>query len=253
MQNKRNVKQKMKKTRKRKLRFGRIFFLLFIIFLLVYSFFYAQSRKSQDYLAIASRKNTNYPGIGQEIVSGKDGYTTTFTTYGENTKVYKEYKQNGQASWAELPYWSGTMSDNGCGITCLSILLSGYGKDYTPEDLRQKYSPRLDGKKIPEELRNTFGIDCSDFYFATPYFSKSYLIEHLQKNLPVLICVWTENGANRWTTTSHYLVLLATDGIDQVYISNPNGEDNTPKASGWYSFDEITPFIAKALFIESDP
>ena len=238
--------------KKKKFRFGRILFLLLTLFLLVYPFFVFRAHKKALQLPIAQSVNENYPGIGQRTVEQQDGYTTTFTTIEEHQKVYKEYKQNGRASWAGLPYWSGTMSDNGCGITALSIILSGYGKNFTPEDLRQKYYPRLDSDEISSELRDSFGIDCTDFYYASSYFSKSYLMDHLQKNRPVLICVWTENGENRWTTTSHYLVLLATDGIDQVYISNPNGEDHTPKSSGWYSFEEITPYIAKALFIESD-
>ena len=35
------------------------------------------------------------------------------------------------------------MAENGCGITVMSIILSGYNKNYTPEDLRQKYYPVL--------------------------------------------------------------------------------------------------------------
>lgn len=56
---------------------------------------------------------------------------------------------------------------------------------------------------------------------------------------------------NRWTTSSHYMVLLATDDNDMVYVSNPNGEENNSKSSGWYKFEEITPYIAKALYIEN--
>lgn len=66
--------------------------------------------------------NDNYAGIGQKNVSGKDGYITTFTT--TNGKTYKEYKQNGDSSWAERYYWGGTMAENGCGITCLATLAS---------------------------------------------------------------------------------------------------------------------------------
>ena len=47
------------------------------------------------------------------------------------------------------------------------------------------------------------------------------------------------------------MVLLATDENNMVYISNPNGLDNTSKSSGWYNINEVTPYIAKALYIES--
>ena len=46
------------------------------------------------------------------------------------------------------------------------------------------------------------------------------------------------------------MVLLASDEHNMVYISNPNGLDNTAKSSGWYNIDEVLPYIAKALFIE---
>ncbi|CDA31085.1 unknown [Clostridium sp. CAG:492] len=59
-----------------------------------------------------------------------------------------------------------------------------------------------------------------------------------------------KNDSN-WTTSSHYMALLATDNNDMVYISNPNGGKNDSKSSGWYKFKEITPYIAKALYIES--
>ena len=49
---------------------------------------------------------------------------------------------------------------------------------------------------------------------------------------------------------SHYMVLLATDGNEKVYVSNPNGGKNDYKSSGWYDISEITPYVAKALYIE---
>ena len=145
----------------------------------------------------------------------------------------------------------GTMAENGCGITSISIILSGYNKNYSPESLRKKYYPRLDTEKISSELSNTFGIKNSDFHYDSKSLSKDVFVDHLKSNRPILICVWNKPQNNRWTTASHYMALLATDG-DLVYISNPNGLENSSKSSGWYSFDEIMPYIAKALFIESN-
>lgn len=142
------------------------------------------------------------------------------------------------------------MENSGCGITAMSIILSGYGKNKTPEDLRQKYFPVLNGANIPKELSKTFGIKNSDFYFDKVHISNEEIIKHLSTNRPILICVWSQDGENRWTTASHYMVLLATDGESKVYVSNPNGIEDY-KASGWYNIDEITPYIAKAMYIES--
>ena len=51
--------------------------------------------------------NANYAGVGQEEVKGKDGYDTTFTTV--DGKVYKEYKQVGNASYKNNEYCGGTL------------------------------------------------------------------------------------------------------------------------------------------------
>lgn len=138
------------------------------------------------------------------------------------------------------------------GITAMSIILSGYEKNYNPEFLRQKYYPKLNADEISFELANSFGIKNSDFYYDDLHLSKDYLQNHLNSNKPVLICVWNKPNVNRWTTASHYMVLLATDGNDLVYVSNPNGLDNSSKSSGWYSFNEIVPYLAKALYVEED-
>ena len=143
------------------------------------------------------------------------------------------------------------MAENGCGITALAIILSGYNKQYTPEDLRQKYYPKLEYNSLSKELSNTFDIKNTDFYYDKAHFSQQKLQEHLQTNRPILICVWHKPHANRWTTASHYMVLLAADDKDMVYVSNPNGGKNDNKSSGWYKFKEITPYIAKALYIKS--
>ncbi len=223
---------------------------LIVLFLIIYGVFNIFNKFSFYYTTVAQSHNSNYSGTGQETVKNKDGYFTTFTTENTHKKTYIEYKQNWTSSWANNEYWGGTMEENGCGITSLSIILSGYDKDYTPENLRTKYFPVLDYENLPKELSNTFNIENSGFLYANVYFSKEKLEEHLLTNRPVLVCLWSENGNNRWTSKSHYMVLLATDGNGKVYVSNPNGLENSINSSGWYDFDYVTPYIAKALYIE---
>ncbi len=202
------------------------------------------------YKTIKKDINLDYAGIGQKKVEHKDGYFTTFTTQGKNPKTYLEYKQNGTASWSNEKYWDGVMADTGCGITAMATILSGYQKEFTPEDLRQKYFPVLKGDNIPKELSN-FGIKNSGFYYDTTNLSNLSIQNHLQTNRPILICVWNKPTPNRWTTASHYMVLLASDNKGNVYVSNPNGLEHNSKSSGWYDINEVTPYIAKVLYIES--
>ncbi len=249
---------------KRKLKIKRFFIFIFLVVLVFlylnfhYNFIsfnldttFSTLTNNSSYDIIKQDVNINYLGIGQERLDNKDGYFTTFTTIETNKKIYKEYKQNINSSWNNNKYWGGIMAENGCGITAISIILSGYNKDYSPENLRQKYYPVLDSSKISDELSNTFNIKNSGFYYDSVHLSKNKLQEHLETNRPVLICVWNKPNNNRWTTDSHYMVLLACDSKDMVYISNPNGLENTSKSSGWYNFDKVIPYIAKALYIES--
>lgn len=224
-----------------------ISFVFVIIIILGYLWYCQDNKKVKN----AMEQNENYAGIGQEKVRG-EGYTTTFTT--TEKKVYKEYKQNGNSPWSKRYYWGGTMEENGCGITCLAILASGYGKNITPEDLRKRYvteeNEHLDGDKIGEALADYLQIENTDFYYREQYFEKEYVINWLEQEKPILICVW-DRPNSKWTTSSHYMVLLATDGINHIYVSNPNGADGTEKMSGWYETEEILPYIVKALYITS--
>ena len=253
------------KRNKRKLNKKRIVIFILFIILIIYlyinfvnniSIFSDISQKFNisnflgEYKIIKKDTNKDYPGKGQEKVKNKDGYFTTFTTEDNYKKTYIEYKQNGNSSWSDKEYWGGTMAENGCGITVMSIILSGYGKDYTPEDLREMYYPVMDYEKFSNELSSTFGIKNSDFYYDSVHLSNESIIEHLQTNRPIVVCVWNNPTDNRWTTASHYMVLLAADDNNMVYVSNPNGLENDSKSSGWYDIDEITPYLAKALYIE---
>ena len=253
------------KTNKRKLNKKRIIIFILFIILIIYFYFklvnnisiFSDISQNMNIFNLSNNNkiikkdtNKNYPGIGQEKVKNKDGYFTTFTTEDNYKKTYIEYKQNGNSSWSNKEYWGGTMAKNGCGITVMSIILSGYGKDYTPEDLREMYYPVMDYEKLSSELSSTFGIKNSDFYYDSEHLSDESIIKHLQTNRPIIICVWNNPTNNRWTTASHYMVLLAADNNNMVYVSNPNGLENDSKSSGWYNIDEIKPYIAKALYIE---
>ncbi len=207
--------------------------------------------KSSGYNIIKADSNMNYSGVGQEKVSDKDGYFTTFTTSDKNKKTYIDYKQGGNASWSQNKYWGGTMNENGCGITVMSTILSGYNKHHNPENLRKKYQPVLNYDNMSSELSSQYGIRNSNFYYDAVHLSSENIISHLKSNRPVIICVWNKPKNNRWTTSSHYMSLLACDDHNIVYVANPNGGENDSKSSGWYNIDEVTPYIAKALFIES--
>lgn len=259
-----NKKRKLKRKRKRR----RIFFFLLIILIISFTLFKkARLRRdiiesandtlnyylektgiSSPYKDIKMDTNENYAGVGQEKISG-EGYFTKFTTVDANKKTFTEYKQNVEP-WKNNEYWNGNMEDYGCGITAMSIVLSGYGQNLTPEDLRTKYYPRLDYTKLSKELKS-YGVDNTDFYFDAKSLSEASIIDHLKTNRPIIVCIWNKPEENRFTSKSHYMVLLAGTDDGKVYISNPNGEENNYRSSGWYDFDEISPYLAKVMYITS--
>lgn len=235
---------------KRRLNKRKILMTLILVFLLMTlpNWLYERLWYSDynEYTIIKEDINLDYCGKGQEIVNGHSGYFTVF--HCQNDKTYIEYKQN-CGPWKNKKYWQDTMQESGCGITAMAIIFSGYGIEQTPESLREKYYPHLDGGQMSQELNKT-GIKNSDFYFDKVHLSKTSIKTHLLSNRPVLVCVWNKPNKNRWTTTSHYMVLLACSA-DKVYVSNPNGGKNDSNSSGWYRFSEIEPYIAKAMYIES--
>ena len=241
------------KKKNRKLKIKNIIKLLIFLWILInlYNYTIDYISNNRTYKTIKLDHIENYSGIGQEKVNDKDGYFTTFTTDKKYKKTYIEYKQNGDSTWSNKEYWGGSMSDNGCGITVMATILSGYNKKYTPDDLREKYYPVLNYENLSKELSSEFGIKNTDFYYDSVHLSKEKIVEHLQSNRPIIICVWNEPNKNRWTEKSHYMALLATDGNDFVYVSNPNGGKNDSKSSGWYNIKEIIPYLAKALYVES--
>lgn len=167
---------------------------------------------------------------GQIQIDNKDGYSSTFTTLNlKYQKTYKEFKQNMNSSWSEKSYWGGTMRNNGCGITTMAIVASGYGLDITPEDLRKEYYPHLDADNMKDAFKK-LGIKSSDFYYHNSYLNKKYIVDWLKTNRPVIICVGNEKD-NKWTDKSHYMALLDVNKNGLVYLSNPNGLEGEKNAS----------------------
>lgn len=255
------MQQTRRRKKKKKLKYKRLYTLILIIIITVLcvKFISGKNKETESVSKSSSTQNSVNNEVipeeivpvstikGQTLVNDADGYVTKFTTSNENTRTYIEYKQI-LGSWSEKSYWGGTMAENGCGITSMAIIASGYGLDITPEYFRDKYFPHLDAENMISAFEN-IGLKCSDFYFSSTQISKRYMGGWLREGNPVLICV-NSTRENMWTAASHYMVILDIDKDGNFYISNPNGEEGSERASGWYTAAEIIPFIAKVAFIE---
>lgn len=159
-------------------------------------------------------------------------------------RTYKNYKQDSGSPWESNEFAGGTMKSSGCSITSVAIILSGYGNNSTPEDLRVEV-----GGKVTDlvSLLNRHGISGTRPNRA---FSAEEMINHLKTGKPIIV-----NVKGEWTaSTGHYMTLVDyrnNNGRDEVYVLNP-GTVNSTK-NGWVNISRISNNMkTKSIFITSD-
>lgn len=173
-------------------------------------------------------------GGGAGGLEGADGsgYRGIHTT--ADGKSYVEYLQYA-GPWAYNSFCGGTMKNSGCSITSVAIILSGFGIDVNPEDLRRRYpnSTNL------ESLIESYGLKCEVKTASTT--SANEILEHLKTGNPVII-----NAGGYWTnSTGHYFPVIEHLSGNKVYVSNPGSSTKT----GEYTIDKVFESNKKVLFI----
>ncbi|MCI8470619.1 MAG: hypothetical protein HFJ35_03915 [Clostridia bacterium] len=178
-----------------------------------------------------SSASANVPsGSANGNLSGADGdgYTEEYTSSAGIT--YKHYKQY-QGSYAENPYWDGTIHSSGCGPTSIAILASGL--------TNLNYSPGV----IAAEMNSTYGLTSystlqaemnslgmSAQVIQNP--SASTIQDNLRNGKVMLVSV---NSNTIFTGGSHIMALVDIDSNGKVYICNPGSSSKY----GWYDISEI--------------
>jgi len=136
--------------------------------------------------------------------------------------------------WGYLNYGDDMMAINGCGPTCLSMILSYLTKDVSlnPYALAQyAYTHgyyRDDGtaNEFMFEVPSKYGIEVQELRV-----DEQIVINELQAGHPI-IC---NMGPGLFTTTSHFIVFKEyKDGL--IYINDP---DSRIKSEKGYTFEEI--------------
>ena len=127
----------------------------------------------------------------------------------------------------------GTMKNSGCSVTSVAEILSGFGIDRNPEDVR-RINP--EGISIVGVLRS-FGLTCSEDQNATA----EKVLQHLNTGNPVII----NAGNGYWSNGSgHYFTVLEANG-NQVYVSNVGSRTKT----GWMDVNKVLLQNKKVIFI----
>ena len=161
-----------------------------------------------------------YSLIGQKVGEDEDGDGTYVGIYTSriNGRTYKIYRQQ---DYPNTKYGSGTISSKGCGLTSDSIVLSAYGKNYTPKQL-------LDGRNIISidgELRAR-GVNAT-----RTVASKEKIRNALNEGKTVIVHV---NSSSSYTRDEHWMPLVDIKN-NEVYVINPNKYGR----EGWDSLDNV--------------
>lgn len=166
-------------------------------------------------------------GNGQLISSSGDGYNSVYIS--GSGKKYKEFKQNASyASYRNNMYGDNTIGVQGCSITAIAIVLSGYGYDFTPNKWSGNSLVSISGVISSYEVATKYDVTTSNAAKT----AKENIQAHLKTGEPVIIHVLADSS---FTNNQHWMALLdiSEDG-SQVYLSNPNvsGEN------GWVNIDK---------------
>lgn len=182
-----------------------------------------EERKSAAKKYYNKYKGKEKPTGKTELVDDGDGYTQIYGSI--SGKRYKEYKQF-QGSYSGLTYYTyGSISNAGCSITSIAIVLTGYGIDVNPGDLK-------DSNALVSHFTSR-GISCTK---AAP--DANRIVRNLKEGKGMVASIagtLKVNGASKYYG-EHYIALLDIDSTGgKVYVSDP-GSNST---NGWANLNDI--------------
>lgn len=132
--------------------------------------------------------------------------------------------------WADKPYGDGTMEENGCGPTCLSMVYCGLTGDdrWDPYTLakradREGYYIAGSGTawSMMVELAQQLGLTVKHISY-----DENAIRQALQSGTPI-ICSMRPGD---FTTTGHFIVLAGIREDGNILIRDPNSRHNSRKA-----------------------
>lgn len=184
-----------------------------------------------------NNSDTSYDGnndTDQIRKTGIEGY------YRNGDKKFTVYAQFNNV-WGNKPYWDGTYSTDGSGITSIATILTGFGVNKNPVDVNND-GIITDGKILPSKVKEQFskyGLYCSD-----QINSKDEIIENLKKGNPVLIDV--RNGKiGNISYGGNYLALLGIADNGEIFLADSANSNNT----GYFNQDQIFSAIYWSVYI----
>lgn len=142
--------------------------------------------------------------------------------------------------WKNERYGDGTMEFNGCGPTCLSMVLCGLNgtaefDPLTVARLADKWGYYVKGSgslwTLMSEGAENLGLKVREVIFG-----ESHIRQELLAERPIICTV----GPGDFTTTGHFILLCGIDENDMVTVHDPNSEERSNRL---WSLKELMPQI----------
>ncbi|MEF2875175.1 MAG: papain-like cysteine protease family protein [Collinsella sp.] len=134
-------------------------------------------------------------------------------------------------AWSELPYAGGTIRQNGCGPTCLTMIyIFKTGRtDMTPVDMcalseAGNYAPT----GATEWSFMTSGAAQLGLNGTQLYNDRDSMVQALRSGAPVIAVV----RPGTFTNVGHYIVLYGIDDADQIGVYDPNSPSRSARRWG---------------------
>lgn len=142
--------------------------------------------------------------------------------------------------WKDEDYGDGTMEFNGCGPTCLSMVLCGLNgtAEYDPvtiaklADTRSYYEAGAGSSwTLMSELAEELDLKVHEVRF-----NENHIRQELMEKRPIICVV----GPGDFTTTGHFIVLCGLDSDGRVIVHDPNSEERSRRP---WELEELMPQI----------
>lgn len=218
-----NVRYYQRRARRRRLLVSRTIKIVFVLAVTIGMLLFLRHMYLTEAKALLSRDEKVTQTLSDEVIPGQ-------------IPMFFQY----DSRWKDEDYGDGTMEFNGCGPTCLSMVLCGLNgtAEYDPvtiaklADARGYYEAGAGSSwtlmsKLSEEL---------DLKVHEVRFDESHIREELMEKRPIICVV----GPGDFTTTGHFIVLCGLDSDGRVIVHDPNSEERSRRT---WEIGELMPQI----------
>lgn len=197
--------------------------------IIIMSFFLALTSLGSDDTVYAETYSDYSSGSSSSYGAGTYS-NETYTYAGRTYTIFEQWKE----PYKSYIYGEGTMIENGCGVTSIAIIVSGYKSGEDPITIANRcadnhgltYETNLSSSLFPNYL-GEYGLTGS---YVGPG-SEDKVIEHLKNGNPVIVNakgpVDLDDGTHNDRYGGHYITALGLDENGHVFIGDPGANDGT--------------------------